>query len=285
MGRLLKLIHSDGVAAAPPSYPDLQPLIASAVWDCDATSAASYTSGQTWANLVAAPADGSAQTAYDFQLGATTGAEGSDPTFVGTPGSASCKFTLDGGDYFQIKNGNTTFIKNLQKKTAGSPSSICLVGKFPVKANPGAGGAFFGTNGRDPAKAGVCAVQGDFFDPSEFKFLASNGADGFYGGYDFASDPNDATYRLICVTFNPATGAVKFYNNSSTPVTGSLSFYNDGATDPILPLQIMADGAAASIMAAGGELVAHSGFNAVLVDAQITILRNSVYGVRHSRTY
>src|SRR5574343_994393 len=98
----------------------LSDVIASAVFDLDATQAASYPgSGTTWSNLVTAPADGSAQTAYDFYRG-----DGSTsttyPTFNGTPGSAAAYWSFDGGDLFDLKSGaNTTFLKNAHKSAGG----------------------------------------------------------------------------------------------------------------------------------------------------------------------
>lgn len=99
----------------------LEDVLASTVFDLDATQAASYPgSGTTWANLVTAPADGSAQTAYDFYTG-----DGSTsttyPTFNGSAGSAAAYWSFDGGDNFRLKSGsNTTFLANLPKTGGGN---------------------------------------------------------------------------------------------------------------------------------------------------------------------
>lgn len=45
--------------------------------------ASGYVSGQTWANQATNPADGSVQSAHDWWLGRTSGAEGSDPAHTG----------------------------------------------------------------------------------------------------------------------------------------------------------------------------------------------------------
>ena len=70
----------------------LSDVVDSAVFDIDATQSASYGgTGTTWSNLVASPADGAAQSAYDFQLG--DGADSSTyPTFTGTVGDAAAYF-------------------------------------------------------------------------------------------------------------------------------------------------------------------------------------------------
>jgi len=90
----------------------LADVLASAVFDLDATQSASYPgTGTTWANLVTAPADGELQTAYN-----ATGI--SAPPFVGTAGSPSAYFSPTTGDYWEI--ALTTFLKGLHKTTGGS---------------------------------------------------------------------------------------------------------------------------------------------------------------------
>lgn len=81
------------------------------IFELDATT---YTSGQTWANTIVTPDDGSAQTAYDYMLGASTSAEGSDPTFVSDAGDAD-HFSFDGGDYLTLQNTATNFLKAMHK--------------------------------------------------------------------------------------------------------------------------------------------------------------------------
>jgi len=111
-----------GTGEAPPPSLYLDGAIASACCDLDATVASSYAgSGQTWANLVAAPADGAAKTAYDFHLGADGSAGASDPAFTGSAGSAAAYFALDGGDYFTLKDqANAPTLYNLHKKSGGT---------------------------------------------------------------------------------------------------------------------------------------------------------------------
>ena len=85
----------------------------SAVFDLDATSSASYSGGQVWKNLISSPADGSSQTAYDFNRGGSSSSSTDDPTFVGTPGTKQAYWLLDGGDYFTLANSvsNATLSK------------------------------------------------------------------------------------------------------------------------------------------------------------------------------
>lgn len=58
-----------------------------------------YSSGQTWANKTVLPADSSAQTDFDYNLGASSSSEGSDPTINGT-GTDGAYWSFDGDDYF-----------------------------------------------------------------------------------------------------------------------------------------------------------------------------------------
>jgi len=81
----------------------------STVFQLEASLAASYPgSGQTWANTRERPADGSAKTAYDFWIGQNNTANTDDPTF------STNKFTLDGGDFAEIK-ANTAFFNNMMR--------------------------------------------------------------------------------------------------------------------------------------------------------------------------
>lgn len=81
----------------------IQSIVPEAVFDVDATQSASYGgSGQTWANLVPSPHDGSAQADYDMQLGQTSSASSDDPTFTGTAGTSGAYFSFDGGDVISL---------------------------------------------------------------------------------------------------------------------------------------------------------------------------------------
>lgn len=78
----------------------------------DAGDALSYTSGQSWLDR--------SGNGYDFFRGATSGAEGSDPTFTGTAGqrTSSTYWSFDGGDYFTYDSANEAWMHNLHKANA-----------------------------------------------------------------------------------------------------------------------------------------------------------------------
>lgn len=85
-----------------------------------------YTTGQTWANSIVTPADGSAQTASDVYLGNTNSSETRDPTFEGN----SFLMVLD-DDMFTAKAANPTLIANLHKTQSGTSWTFWMKIKTP----------------------------------------------------------------------------------------------------------------------------------------------------------
>lgn len=79
-------------------------LPASTVFQIDASLPASYPgSGQTWFNVWKKPADGLAQSAYDFWMGRDGNTGTDDPAF------SANKFILDGGDFAEVKTTQDFF--------------------------------------------------------------------------------------------------------------------------------------------------------------------------------
>ncbi len=111
-------------------------LVAGAVFELDAGNAASYPgTGQTWANIVASPADGSAATAYDFWLGEDGGDAGGDPTFrtVDDDADPVANF-VNNAEGFTLKGANPPFIESLHK--AGAAFTVA-VGYHPRHSGSG----------------------------------------------------------------------------------------------------------------------------------------------------
>lgn len=263
------------VTTASASVPNMQTVVASAVADLDATIASSYTSGQTFANLVTAPADGAAQTAYDFWLGTNNGSAANDPTF------ATDKFTLDGGDWFTIK-ANTTLVNNLHKTTGGSPHTFFIAGKFTARGVAMNGQAIYGDGGRDAAKHGTAVGNGYFGTANTYQRNSAGGSfstSDTQGGAAFADD----TYKVLAFTYDPSTRATKAYINSATPYTSTVAFYAS-TTDASDALQVGAAGAANSPLYNGTEIKAFGMCNAIISDAEFTAIRNE-YIARHGAIY
>lgn len=94
----------------------------SPVCQIDATLAVSYPgSGQPFYNIITSPADGSAQSAYDYVLGLDNSVATDDPTFTGSAGSPSAYFAFDGGDYFGLSGSNTSFLANAHRTDVSNP--------------------------------------------------------------------------------------------------------------------------------------------------------------------
>jgi len=106
--------------------PYLDGVIDSTVADLDATLSDSYTSGQTWANLIASPADGAAQTDYDFYLGVNDTATTDDPTFTGSAGDSGAYFNHDGGDFFSAVDYTKSLVLLNGHRTDVSGSWVAL---------------------------------------------------------------------------------------------------------------------------------------------------------------
>jgi hypothetical protein len=103
------------------------------VFDLDATQTASYGgTGQTWKNLVTAPADGSPRSQYDFYRGTTSSAYTDDPTFNGTAGAAAAYWSFDGGDWFDSVNADAGLLSNLHRTDASRPCTLGLAFRTPA---------------------------------------------------------------------------------------------------------------------------------------------------------
>lgn len=110
----------------------LDSVISSVCCDLDATISASYGgSGQTWANLIASPADGAAQTDYDFFLGADGDVSTDDPTFTGTAGSNTAYWAMDGGDdWHSVVETNPPLMNIMHRTSSGSNFWIAAAFRF-----------------------------------------------------------------------------------------------------------------------------------------------------------
>ena len=190
--------------------------IASVCCDLDATIAASYTSGQTWANLIAAPADGAAQTDYDFWLGAGSGASTDDPTFTGTAGAPAAYFLHDGGDFFTIKNvANPVTIYNMHKKTGGTNSWWVAFAVYrPTAANTFWGRGWTGaTHGMYLYNAGNALYQDH---TGGITLLSGSG-----------TTANANNLHIVSVDMEGTTNNVRHWSNSTTKTSWSKTWTSD----------------------------------------------------------
>ncbi len=255
-------------------------IIASSVMDLDATISASYPgTGQTWSNLVPAPADGSAKTAYDYFLGASGTPTTDDPTFNGTAGVPSAYWSFDGADYFKIKSGtNTTFLNSLHKTTGGSDWWMACPCRFPaLGANIS---TFFSTRtSGNGLNVGSVTNAGSAY----LRLLqASAGSTAVADSSTEAIFTAYATNNLVVISYNNATSTVAWAVNSNTFTTETLT-YVVTTTDAVAML-IGATAVPNQMFINGSFMYGFSMGNEYLNNTKLAMIR-SFYQRRHARTY
>lgn len=102
----------------------LQDDVPSTCFVLEASNSSSYSgSGQTWANVITSPADGSAQSAFDVYRGDTSTETTNDPTFTGSAGVAGAYWLYDGGDFFvstQASDVSPGYLSKMQRTDQGN---------------------------------------------------------------------------------------------------------------------------------------------------------------------
>lgn len=255
----------------------LDGVLASTVFDLDATIAASYPgTGVTWANLIAAPADGAAQTAYDFYRG--DGATSTTyPTFNGSAGSAAAYWSFDGGDYFKIKSGtNTAFLNNLHKTTGGSGNFWIAAALHKTDNTWGTQALFSNVGGA----ANYKGIEFSTLSTEDFYFAQSNGA----GGTSSYTSPGVQTSGDYVVIYsNSTTGYVRLWLNSATATEQALSFAA-GTEDAAFPARIGSWGDDTRFLNSETRIYSLALGNEYLDNTKAGALIAAL-GVRHGRSY
>lgn len=142
-------LNKQGTAGGGAASPYLDGVLDSVCAELDATIEASYPgTGQTWASLTAAPADGSSQTDWDAWLGLDGTADSADPGFVGTAGDPAAYFNIDlEGDYFKFKTPSAmTAAQNGIRKVSGNAFWIATIIKTQPSGSLGTDCWFGGAN-------------------------------------------------------------------------------------------------------------------------------------------
>lgn len=249
----------------------LADVIASAVFDLDATQAASYTSGVTWSNLVTAPADGSAQTAYDFYTG-----DGSTsttyPTFNGSAGDAAAYWSFDGGDYFGLKSGtNTTLINNLSKTTGGSDFWFAVAVKHID--GPSTIGIINTQATANGAGVSVRFQAGEIIDLTQRQTANSIGS-------SVVTATNDTNY-LIIASHSHSNNTTRFWINSTTVIEIAHTF-NTGTSNASIAMVLGTLGAGR--FASGTFMYSAAMGNEYLDDTKAAAIITALEA-RHARDY
>lgn len=255
----------------------LSDVIASAVFDLDATQAASYTSGTTWSNLVTAPADGSAQTAYDFYRGdGSTSA--TYPTFNGTPGDPAAYWSTDGGDYFRIKSGsNTAFLNSLQKTTGGSDwwAAIAITSGTPASAQ-----SFFSTGNSGATTSCVQARYSGSGGNIDMRQRGQTSASIVAS----AAGLSASTAYLVIISHSHSSNQTSFWINTTTADVKAQTFATE-TTNATNPLSIFVRGdLIAGFMGSGTRLYSFAMGNEYLDDTKAAAIIDALEA-RHNRVY
>lgn len=180
-------------------------------------SAPSYAS-QTWDNLTVAPNDGSLQTAYNFQLGATQNIEASDPVLQGAPGdtSSSTYYEGDGNQYMRLKGANTTFINSLHKNNA-----IFTWYGFMRPGTVVTNTTLFSTIAPSVTQSGTGSLSNiginiglDF--TGNIRLMQGNGTTAYLIANNATFPIAPGTVCFIAVSYDESTGSGLFYYNAAS---------------------------------------------------------------------
>ncbi|QQG36910.1 MAG: hypothetical protein HYS17_03825 [Micavibrio aeruginosavorus] len=255
--------------------PYLDGVLASTVFDLDATIAASYGgSGQTWANLTAAPADGSAKTAYDFYLGATSSAASDDPAFNGTPGDSAAYFSVDGGDFWRLAGAKPDFLDALHKTTGGTNWWLAMTIRWATSGN-----GLFGT-GNASSAPGMNLRTTSADGSMNLRMRGDTATVTFASPAGLLTNGGDA---VIIHSFNKDTSIMARWVNTRTGTTGAF-VPNATSSDASGAGEIFSRGDGNFFMASGARLYSCAMGNEYLDDTKAAAIIAHL-NARHNRTY
>lgn len=225
-----------------------------------------YGSTQTWANQVASPASGAAQTAYDFYLGLDGSGGADDPTYSAV---APAAFTGDGAQYFTHVNALTTFINRIAWGGGGGGKTITLMAAIYVAATEAA--TFSTTTSLNGFEWWIGNNNQRFriFDTG----IAYN-ANG-------ASDPTDNAWNIVGVSFTEAAPSFHYLNGAYNQVGGSDTFTLTNLVGGNASAQgesIFSRTDQTTIMGAGSKIGRIFCYNVALTKAQMDTNYNAIRG-------
>lgn len=251
--------------------------VTSIVMDLDSTQIGSYSgAGTTWSNIVAAPADGATQTAYDFYLGNDSGAGGAtDPVFTGSAGTSGAYWAVNGSQYFNLKSGsNPTLFSKMHKTTGGSPFWIAMA--FKTHSSVGTGFSAFVTESSSGSPDNGVVLQMTSSKPNFHINDSQSGA--------VTSTFVNSTDTIWIASVDPSltTNNVRFWVNSRTKEQISKTFTaNTNAAD--FPAGLLSN-QGSNIIPNGARVRHFSCGNALIDDADAVVIINAL-NIRHGITY
>lgn len=259
-----------------PSILPMGDVISTCVTDWDATVIDSYSgSGQNLDNIEPTPADASSQSANDMYLGATSGAEASDPTFTGTAGDPAAYFSCDGGDYFTYQGTITSFFDGIHKTTGGSDFTVFITFYYVG----GATEVFFGNRSAGGANRGIIiySVAGN-----NTVYLTQRGNTAA-STVNSTGTMNTSAYNVIGISHSHSGNNTRAWINSSTAENLAHTFNTTTTAASGVP-SIGAYSGGTSPVANTTRFVGISVFNEYFDDTKARQVIDQ-YNARHNRTY
>lgn len=235
----------------------------------DAGDSASYTTGQPWLDR--------SGNGYDFNRGATSASEASDPTFNGSAGGLSTGeyWSFDGADYFRYDTTNETWMNNLHKDNA----VFTIVSWLNA---PGTGSiGVVGTTGNGTAgRHGIYFGRSGSTGPGAMTLLVNNAQPG--GDPPAVNDFSSFILTNECFVacaMNEPTGSLLYCLNGSFE-SKSVTYSGPSTNDATFTMEIGARGNAEARLPNLSRLYMVAIWEGVaLSQAQIT----SIYNASHSR--
>lgn len=250
--------------------------VTSTVADLDATCSSSYSgTGQLWSNLESTPADSAAQSAYNFDLGTSNAVTTDDPGFAGTADTADARFTVDGGDWFELNGSNTQFIKDMSKDpTGGTDFWVAMVFKQTSGATTqGLWGNSNSTTTDSALYASISSAEVPIFNQrGATANVASTGLSAF----------SDATYYCVIFSFSHSTNTLAYWRNSATGSTQSLTM-NTSTAETAVQQRIGRSTGSSNVLNSGSEIKSFSMGNTYLDDTEAAKIF-AVWDTRYSGT-
>lgn len=271
-------------SAAAVVSPYLDGVLDSVCCDLDATIEDSYGgSGQTWANLIASPADGADQTDYDFYLGDDGGAT-ADPTFTGSAGDAAAYFALNGSQYFSSKDFSAMPTLYNMHKSGASGSQWWIA----MALNPNTTGVWCpwgsGEEGADVGAYGYMDVNGN-----RALYTCKGGSFGYAGETAAANDSarTQDILLIVSVDLTATTNNVRFWTVSATSQLVSFDFgtLTAEASNSIFAIgATYDDGQWQYRLPSGAKIYSFACGNEYLTDEKAALIFTHLEA-RHSRDY
>lgn len=224
----------------------------------DAGDANSYTSGSKWLDV--------SGNGYDFDFGASSSAEATDPTFSGTAGkrSAAEYMLFADGDFMEYDSSNETWMNNLHKNNA--LFTIAAWAFIPATIAPDPVSIICGTSGGSASKTGVSLYAWE--DDNTLGAAAYNSAGGTTVARSFQSTGtvSRGAWNFLAISVDEAGDAATMQVNA-TQSSHSASYSSPSAGSATHTLRLADDGNANFAAAAGFRMQQIAAWEGVALSA------------------